>query len=97
MEQHKSGWIFSCSLAALVLCGSFSAQAADACFASSRIYQIHPVRGGGESRDGWKVKGDTFPQCVHRAEAADKSLHAHYPDSVYALSPTSTIGCHQPC
>jgi hypothetical protein len=84
--------IFGTSLAA-----GLPARATTVCFASSKTYQIHPVRGGADIKDGWFVKGDAFAQCVHRAEAADKSLHAHYPDSVYALSPTATIGCHSPC
>jgi hypothetical protein len=73
------------------------ARAATICFASSKTYQIHPVRGGADIKDGWSVQADAFAQCVHRAEAADKSLHARYPDSVYALSPAATIGCHSPC
>jgi hypothetical protein len=80
-----------------VLTAGIPARATTACFASSKTYRIHPVRGGADIKDGWTVKGDAFAQCVHRAEAADKALHARYPDNVYALSPTATIGCHSPC
>ena len=67
------------------------------CFASSKIYNIHPLHGGQEKRDGWNVQGDNFAQCVHRGEAAEKGFHVKYPDSVFQLSLTSTIGCHSPC
>lgn len=81
----------------LILAAEVPARAAAICFASSKTYQIHPVRGGADIKDGWTIKGDAFAQCVHRAEAADRSLHARYPDSMYVLSPTATIGCHSPC
>ena len=67
------------------------------CFSSSRIYEIQAPHGGQMTRDGWAVHGDAFAQCVHRAESADASLHKRYPDSQYALSLASTIGCHYPC
>jgi hypothetical protein len=70
---------------------------ADACFTAAKTYRIHPLRGGPDVKDGWVVQGDAFAQCVHRAEAADKALHARYPDGVYGLSLTATIGCHSPC
>jgi len=73
---------------------SLPAQAATACFAAAKVYRIHPLRGGGDSKDGWSVRADAFNQCVHRAEAADRNLHARYPETVYTLSLTSTIGCH---
>jgi hypothetical protein len=67
------------------------------CFASSKIYSIHPLHGGAEKRDSWAVQGDSFAQCVHRGEAAEKSFRARYPDAVFQLSLASTIGCHSPC
>ena len=33
----------------------------------------------------------------HRGEAAEKSFHAKYPDSLFQLLPAATIGCHSPC
>ena len=68
-----------------------------ACFAASKTYKIHPLNGGEDKRDSWTVQGDEFAQCVHRAEAADKALHARYPDAAYNLSLAATIGCHSPC
>ena len=87
-------------ISAAALLGLLSASAAisaDACFASSKTYQIHRLHGGGDVKDGWSVQGNAFAQCVHRAEAADKVLHAHYPEAVYNLSLAATIGCHSPC
>ena len=69
----------------------------DACFTASKTYRIHPLHGGLEKKDSWVVQGDAFAQCVRRAEAADKALHARYPDAAYNLSPAATIGCHSPC
>ena len=83
-------------LAALLLSVS-PAISEDACFASSKTYQIHRLHGGGDVKDGWTVQGDAFAQCVHRAEAADKALHTRYPETVYNLSLAATIGCHSPC
>jgi hypothetical protein len=94
MKKHRLVMVFAVSIAVL---GTFPANADTACFASSKSYRIHPLRSGFDSRDGWTVKGDAFNECVHRAETADKSLHAKYPDSVYALSLVATIGCHQGC
>jgi hypothetical protein len=85
------------SVAGIAMLANLPAQAAATCFMSSKTYQIHPLHGGADSRDGWTVKGDAFNQCVHRAEAADRSLRAHYPDTVYALSLAATVGCHSPC
>ena len=73
------------------------ALSADACFTASKTYQVHRLHGGGDTKDGWTVQGSAFAQCVHRAEAADKTLHAHYPETVYGLSLAATIGCHSPC
>ena len=88
--------ILGCAIGS-VLFASLPAVAASECFTSSKIYRIHPLPGGADIRDGWTVKADAFNPCVHRAEAADQSLHAHYPDTVYELSLTATIGCHSPC
>jgi len=76
------------------MAASLPAQAATACFAAAKVYRIHPLRGGADSKDSWSVRGDAFNQCVRRAEAADRILRAHYPETLYALSLTSTIGCH---
>lgn len=84
------------TVASLGLIGS-NAKAAGVCFAASKTYQIRPLHGGQDSKDGWAVQGDAFAQCVHRAEQADKALHARYPDTVYNLSLAATIGCHSPC
>jgi hypothetical protein len=73
---------------------NFPAQAATACFAAAKVYRIHPLHGGADSKDGWSVRGEAFNQCVHRAETADKSLRARYPETLYTLSLASTIGCH---
>ena len=73
------------------------ALSADSCFSASKTYQIHKLNGGGDKKDGWMVEGDAFAQCVRRAEAADKALHARYPDTIYNLSLAATIGCHSPC
>ena len=73
------------------------ARAAGTCFAASKTYAIHHVHGGADTKDGWAVEGDAFAQCVHRAEAADKTLHMRYPDAVFNLSLAATIGCHSPC
>lgn len=74
-----------------------SAFSAEACFTASKTYQIRPLHGGRDKRDSWIVEGDAFAQCVRRAEAADKVLHARYPETVYSLSLAATIGCHSPC
>lgn len=66
-----------------------------ACFSASKAYRVHPLRGGKDLQDGWSVKADAFNQCVHRAESADRLLFARHPQSLYQLSPTATIGCHQ--
>ena len=68
--------------------------AGTACFSASKTYRIHPLRGDIDRRDGWEVRGSAFNECVHRAEAADKALHARYPDTLYQLSLAATIGCH---
>jgi hypothetical protein len=88
--------VLACALAFAFL-PSLPANAAGECFMSSKIYRIHPLHGGGDVRDGWTVKADAFNQCVHRAEAADKTLRGRYPDTVYELSLAATIGCHSPC
>ena len=72
-----------------------SAWSADAvCFSAAKTYRIHPLHGGMDKRDGWAVKGGAFSECVHRAEAADKVLHARYPETIYQLSLVATAGCH---
>lgn len=91
----RSHLLLAAALAGLI--GASPAIAADACFSASKTYQIHSIHGGGDKRDGWAVEGDAFAQCVHRAEAADKALHARYPDTVYNLSLAATVGCHSPC
>ena len=81
----------------LGLLSTNSAISADACYTASKTYQIRPLHGGGDKRDGWTVEGNAFAQCVHRAEAADKALRTRYPETHYALSLAATIGCHSPC
>jgi hypothetical protein len=93
----KSGRMLAVCVSLLGVLVNLPAQAGTTCFASSKSYQIHPLHSGSDIRDGWTVVGDAFNECVHRAERADKSLHAKYPDSVYALSLVATIGCHEPC
>ena len=93
----KSGRMVAVCVSLVGVLVNFPAQAGATCFASSKSYRIHPLRNGSDIRDGWTVKSDAFSECVHRAETADKSLHAKYPDSVYALSLMATIGCHSPC
>jgi hypothetical protein len=97
MNKNTLGLAFAGCIALVSALVNFPAHADTACFASSKSYQIHPLRSGSDSRDGWTVKGAAFGECVHRGEAADKSLHAKYPDSIYALSLVATIGCHEPC
>ena len=91
----RSHLLLAITLTALI--GASPALAADACFSASKTYQIHSIRGGIDKKDGWAVQGDAFAQCVHRAEAADKALRTHYPDTVYNLSLAATVGCHSPC
>jgi hypothetical protein len=76
---------------------SCPAFAAPSCFSATRTYQLHPLRGGDDRKESWNVTGENFAQCVHRSEAADKSLHARFPETIYAFSPTATVGCHQGC
>ena len=80
-----------------LLSSSLGAAAAETCFSASKTYRIHPLQGGADRKDSWSIRGDAFAQCVHRAEAADKTLHGRYPDTLYALSLAATIGCHSPC
>lgn len=87
--------LFSAALLAAFAAGP--AVAADACYTASKTYQIRPLHGGPDKKDSWVVEGDEFAQCVHRAEAADKALHARYPETAYSLSLAATIGCHSPC
>jgi hypothetical protein len=83
--------------ALLGLLSANPALSADSCFAASKIYQIHRLHGGGDTKEGWTVQGNAFAQCVHRAEAADKALRTRYPETIYNLSLAATIGCHSPC
>lgn len=93
MKTHHLAWVFA-SLAPILVAANLPASAAGACFASAKVYRIHPLRGGADLKDGWSVRGDAFNQCVRKAEAADKSLRTRYPETIYALSLASTIGCH---
>lgn len=94
MNPHRSAWIFLFAAACHIAATNLPAQAATACFASAKVYRIHSLRGGNESKDGWSVRADAFNQCVRRAETADRILHARYPETIYTLSLASTIGCH---
>ena len=78
----------------LLSCPAF---AVASCFSATKSYQLHPLHGGGDRKESWSVTGENFAQCVHRGEAADKSLHARFPETVYAFSLTATVGCHQGC
>ena len=94
VERHRT--VLGCIIG-LAFLASLPANAAAECFTSSKVYRVHPVHGGTDIKDGWSVKADAFNQCVHRAEAADKTLRGRYPDTVYELSLAATIGCHSPC
>jgi hypothetical protein len=94
MKSHRSARVRALIVIFLIAAAAIPAQAANACFAAAKVYQIHPVHGGADIKNGWSVRGDAFNQCVRKAEAADKSLRARYPETVYALSLASTIGCH---
>ena len=80
--------------AIFIAAASPPAAAATVCFAAAKVYRIHPLRGGNDSKDGWSVRGDAFNQCVRRAETADRILRGRYPETIYTLSLASTIGCH---
>ncbi|HXR94375.1 MAG TPA: hypothetical protein VN718_00755 [Rhizomicrobium sp.] len=94
MKLRPHLFLLAALLASLSAGPSF---AQDACFSASKTYRIHPLHGGRDKKDSWIVEGDAFAQCVRRAEAADKALHARYPETVYNLLPAATIGCHSPC
>ncbi len=94
MKKCRSAWMVPCLVVSLVLPVSLPVRAGTNCFAAAKIYQVHPLRGGPDAKDGWSVRGDAFSQCVRRSEAADKTLRARYPETIYALSLASTIGCH---
>jgi hypothetical protein len=82
----------------VLLDGAMAADAApESCFAASKSYTIKHLSDGLAIKDGWTIEGGTFNQCVHRAEAADRELHAKYPDIRYGLSLAATVGCHSPC
>jgi hypothetical protein len=97
MNEHRLVMVFAGCIIGIAILANFPAHADTACFASSKSYRIHPLRSGSDIRDGWTIKGGAFNECVHRAEAADRALHAKYPDAIYALSLAATIGGHQPC
>jgi hypothetical protein len=94
MNRYGSTPMIAGLVVCFVLSATLCAQAATSCFAASRTYQIHPLRGGPDVKQGWSVRGEAFNQCVRQAEAADKTLRARYPETIYALSLASTIGCH---
>jgi hypothetical protein len=92
---HKiCGAVLACAMGLEALSGSSAWSADAACFSAAKTYRVHPLRGGEGRRDGWAVKGGAFSECVHRAEAADKALHARYPDTIYQLLLVATAGCH---
>jgi len=97
MTERKRAWMSASIVIFLTAAGSISAEAGAACFTAGRIYQVHPLRGGADAKDSWSVRGEAFNQCVRQAEAADRTLRARYPETLYALSMTSTIGCHEGC
>jgi len=94
MKPHRSPRISAFTVILLAVTAGIPAQAANACFAAAKVYQIHPLHGGSDIKNGWSVRGDAFSQCVRRAEAADRILRERYPETVYTLSLASTIGCH---
>jgi len=94
MNRSKSARIIAGLAVCFVLSATLCVQAAPSCFTAARTYQIHPLRGGPDVKQGWSVRGEAFNQCVRQAEAADKALRARYPETVFALSLASTIGCH---
>jgi len=94
VKLHRSAWTSFALIICLITATNLSAEAAGACFTAAKVYRIHPLRGGADRKDGWSVRGDAFNQCVHRAETADRILRGQYPETIYTLSLTSTIGCH---
>ena len=94
MKPCRPAWISLAVAACLIAATNLPAKAATACFAAAKVYRIHPLRGGNDSKDGWSVRGEVFNQCVRRAETADRILRGHYPETIYTLSLASTIGCH---
>lgn len=92
----RAAFLF-CTAASVVLSGSVAWSADSVCFSASKTYRIHSLHGGDDRRDGWNVRGGAFNECVHRAEAADKALKSHYPETLYRLSLMATVGCHEPC
>ena len=92
----RAAFLF-CIVGSVLLLGTPGWSANSACFSSAKTYRIHPLHGGTDQRDGWEVRGEAFNACVHRAEAADKALRSHYPETIYQLSLVATIGCHSPC
>ena len=93
----RAAFLFCIATAVLLLPDTPGWSADRVCFSSAKTYRIHPLRGGVDRRDGWEVRGGAFNECVHRAEAADKTLRARYPETIYQLSLAATIGCHSPC
>lgn len=85
-------------LAAVFMANGGAALADSAvCFSASKAYQIHPLQGGADLRDGWAVQGGAFAECVHRAIAAEKVFLKRYPDTRFGITTAATIGCHSPC
>lgn len=97
MKNRTGVAILVCAVGLELLSGSFAWGADTACFSSAKTYRIHPLHGGEDRQDGWTAKGGAFSECVHRAEAAEKTLQARYPGAAYQLSLVATIGCHSPC
>jgi hypothetical protein len=89
----RAAFLF-CITSSVLLSGSQAWSVDTACFSAGKTYRVHPLRGGIDQRDGWDVHGKAFNECVHRAEAADKALRSHYPQTIYQLSLAATIGCH---
>ncbi len=95
MTKSGRGFVLAVCAVALFAVTNSRAIAETACFTAAKQYRIHPAHGGRELQDGWSVTAGAFNLCVRREEAAEKTLHRRYPDGVYALTPASTIGCHQ--
>ena len=95
MTKSGRSLVFAVGAAALFALTNSRADAETACFTAAKQYRIQPAHGGRELQDGWSVTAGAFNLCVRREEAAEKTLRRRYPDGAYALTPASTIGCHQ--
>ena len=89
----RAAFLF-CVIGPVLLSSTAGWSADSVCFSAGKTYRIHAMRGGTDRRDSWEVRGGSFNECVHRAEAADKVLRARYADTGYQLLLAATVGCH---